>query len=198
MYLPAPMTRPTLSFLPEQRAELADIYEDTFASLGNYFTLTDAPNDADTEAARSVASTLAGEVHSSDIDSDFYPCTLAGMDPTSDEFFAALGVARDARCKVGGFDNPKLEVRRAEPGEGEGSALALITRLNAHELEDVPNYLGPEGKQPIDAAIARLAELGPIVGIQLCTDDGASKVVLTLARRPSGVHVGVMALRMET
>lgn len=192
------MSRPTLSFLPDHRAEMADIYEDTFASLGNYFTLADAPNDDDTEAARTVAGALEGEVHSSDVDCDFYPCTLSGMDPTSDEFFAALGVARDARCKVSGWDNPKLEVRRAEPGEGEGSALALITRLNASELEDVAEYLGPDGKEPIDAAIARLEALGPIVGIQLCTDDGASKVVLTLARRPNGVHVGVLAIRIET
>lgn len=197
-YVPAPMTRPTLSLLPEHRAELDDIYEDTFASFGKYFTLADAPDDDDTEAARTVASTLAGEVHSSDVDSDFYPCTLSGMDPSSDAFFAALGVARDARCKVSGWDNPKLEVVRAQAGEGEGSALALITRLNASELADVPNYLGPDGKEPIDAAIARLAALGPIVGIQLCTDDGVSKVVLTLARRPSGVHVGVMAIRIET
>lgn len=192
------MSLPTLSFLPEHRAELVDIYEDTFASLEKYFTLADAPDNDDTEAARTVAGALAGEVHSSDVDSDFYPCVLSGMDPTSDEFFAALGVARDARCKVSGWDNPKLEVLRAQPGEGEGSALALITRLNASELEDVPNYLGPSGKEPVDAAIARLEALGPIVGIQLCTDDGASKVVLTLARRPNGVHVGVLAVRIET
>lgn len=192
------MIRPTLSFLPDHRAELADIYEDTFASLEKYFTMIDALNDDDTEAARSVAAALEGEVHSSDVDSDFYPCTLTGIDPTSDEFFAALGVARDARCKVSGWDNPKLEVRRAEPGAGEGSALALITRLGASELEDVAEYLGPDGQAPIDAAIARLAAIGPIVGIQLCTDDGVSKVVLTLARRANGVHVGVMAVRIET
>lgn len=196
-YVP-PMSLPKLSLLPDHRSELSESFEDTFASLEKYFTLTDAPNDDDTEAARSVASLLAEVQHSSDVDCEYYPCTLSGADPTSDEFFAALGVARDQRCEVSGWDNPKLEVTRAVAGEDVGSALALITRLNTHELTDLSSYVTEEDKTAIDAAIARLAALGPIVGVQLCTDDGASKVQLTLARRPNGSHVGVLTIAIET
>jgi hypothetical protein len=190
------MSQPTLSLLPDHRSDLSGSFVDTFASLAKYFTLADATNDDDMECARAVANVLTGVVHSSDTDCDYYPCTLSGADPTSDEFFAALAVARDARCKVSGWDNPKLEVVRAVAGKGEGSALALISRLNANELENASDYL--EDEEAMDAAIAKLAALGPIVGVQLCTDDGASKVVLTLARRPNGTHVGLFTVRVET
>lgn len=192
------MTLPTLSLLPNHRSELSESFEDSVASLAKYFTLTDANNDDDMESARAVASALDGSMHSSDVDCEYYPCTLSGPNPTSDEFFAALGVARDARTTVSGWDNPKLDVRSAVAGEGLGSALALITRLGEAEIGNVEDYLGPEGTVAIKAGIARLETFGPIVGVQLCTDDGASKVVLTLARRPSGIHIGVLTVRVET
>lgn len=193
-----PMSLPTLSLLPDHLSELSESFEDMFSSLEKYFTFTQASNDDDIEGARSVAAVLEGELHSSDIDCDYYPCTLLGVDPLSDEFFAALGVTRDERADVGGYDNPKLEVTRAKPGEGEGSAIALFTRLSASALEELSEYLGPDGKEVYEAAIARLEAFGPIVGVQLCADDGASKLLLTLARRPNGVHVGVLTIAVET
>src|SRR5687768_9446476 len=122
------MSKPVLSLLPKHREELNEYFEDTFASLGTYFTLADAPNDADAEAARAVASALSGVVHSSDTDADYYPCVLEAPEPTSAAFFAAVGVAADARAKVSGWDNPKLEAVRAGNGENERSAMALVTR----------------------------------------------------------------------
>lgn len=188
------MASPTLSLLPDQLAELRASFADTFASLAQHFTLA-AAEDADIAGAQAVADVLAGVCHSSDVDCEYYPCTLIGPDPSSDEFFAAVGVDRDARAEIGCRDNPRLEV--VEARAGQGSALALLTRLGPHALGDLDGHLGPEDREAIDAAITGLAALGPIVGVQLCSDDGVSKVVLTLARRPSGVHVGLLTVRVE-
>ncbi|WAS90047.1 hypothetical protein [Nannocystis punicea] len=192
------MSRPRLSLHPDHRTQLSAFFPDTFASLADYAELVDAADDGDLAAACAVAGELAGVVHSSDVDCDYYPCALLGPDPTGDEFFAALGVARDARAKVSGWDNPRLEVVRAGAGEGDRPALALITRLNEGELLRIGDYIVEDDQQALARALDRLAALGPVVGVQLCTDDGASKVVLTLARRAPGVHVGVLTVRVET
>lgn len=191
------MPLPTLAFLPDHRKELQDALPEAFASIGKYFDLRDAPNDAHTENARAVAAALEGVVHSSDTDCDYYPCVLSGADPDSDAFFAALGVARDARFSVGGYDNPKLEVVRAGSGEGERSALALISRLGEYELGQISEYLVESDQQAIGAAITKLESLGPIVGVQLCADDHATKLVLTLAKS-GDAYVGVAVVRIET
>jgi hypothetical protein len=191
------MSLPTLAFLPDHRKELTDALPEAFESIGKYFDLRDAPNDAHTENARAVAAALEGVVHSSDTDCDYYPCVLSGADPDSDAFFTALGVARDARFSVGGYDNPKLEVVRAGSGEGERSALALISRLGEYELGQISEYLVESDQQAIGAAITKLESLGPIVGVQLCADDQATKLVLTLAKS-GDAYVGVAVVRVET
>jgi hypothetical protein len=192
------MSKPVLSILPKHREELTECFDDVMASLGTYFTLADAPNDADTEAARAVASALSGVVHSSDTDVEYYPCTLEAPEPTSPAFFQAVGVAEDARAKVSGWDNPKLEAVRAGKGDGERPAMALVTRLNEHELERISDYVVEEDQTAINAAIAELEAIGPVFGVQLCTDDGASKVLLTVATAKSGKHIGVLTIRVET
>ncbi|MFO0642439.1 MAG: hypothetical protein U0183_24635 [Polyangiaceae bacterium] len=191
------MTLPALAFLPDHRKELVDALPEAFESIGKYFDLRDDRNDAAMENARAVAAALEGVVHSSDTDCDYYPCVLSGLDPDSDAFFAALGVARDARFSVGGYDNPKLEVVRAGSGDGERSALALISRLGDYELGNISDYLEAGDQKAIGAAIAKLEALGPIVGVQLCADDHATKLVLTLAKS-GDAYVGVAVVRVET
>ncbi|MBK8214467.1 MAG: hypothetical protein IPK71_12060 [Myxococcales bacterium] len=191
------MSLPTLAFLPDHRNELVDALPEAFESIGKYFDLRDAENAAPIENARAVAAALEGVVHSSDTDCDYYPCVLSGVDPDSDAFFAALGVTRDARFSVGGYDNPKLEVVRAGSGEGERSALALLTRLGDYELGRLSEYIEESDQKAIGTAIAKLESLGPIVGVQLCADDHATKLVLTLAKS-GGVYVGVAVVRVET
>lgn len=188
---------PTLAFLADHHRELKDALPEAFESIAKYFELVDSPNDAHTESARAVASTLSGVVHSSDTDSDYYPCVLSGADPSSDAFFAALGVARDARFSVGGYDNPKLEVVRAGSGEDERSALALLTRLGPYELSAISDYVEEADQKALATAIAKLESIGPIVGVQLCADDHATKLVLTLARS-GDAYVGVAVIRVET
>jgi hypothetical protein len=191
------MSLPILSFLPDHRKELEDTQAEAFESVGKYFDLRDAVNDAHIENARAVAGALEGVMHSSDIDCEHYPCVLSGADPDSDTFFAALGVTRDARFSVGGYDNPKLEVVRAGSGEGERSALALLSRLDDYELDRISEYLAESDQQAIGAAITKLESLGPIVGVQLCADDHATKLVLTLAKS-GDAYVGVAVVRVET
>lgn len=168
------------------------------ASLPRYLELHDAQEGDDLGAARAVAATLSGVVHSTDTDCDYLPCVLEADDPAADGFFAAVGVARDARASVSGWDNPKLEVVRAGEGEDRRPTLALLTRLNDHELQQIDEYVGEGDLAALRHASRELEAIGPVVGIQLCTDDGASKLCLTVARRAPGVHVGVMTVRIET
>lgn len=188
------MTRPRLLLVPQHRAELLQHFEEMSGSLPRYFELHDAKDGADLEAARAVAAKLDGVVHSSDTDCEYYPCVLEADDPTGDAFFAALDVARDARASVSGWDNPKLEVVPST----ERSTLALLTRLNPGELEELDEYIEAGDQAALKAAIGVLESYGPVVGIQLCTDDGASKLCLTVARHAPGVHVGVLTVRIET
>jgi hypothetical protein len=191
--------RPALHLAPAHRRNLTEHFDDTMASLASYFTLEDGSAAADDmKQASAVAAALEGVVHSSDTDCAYYPCVLTGAEPLDDSFFAALGIARDAKARVSGWENPKLEVVAAGKGKGKRPALALITRLNEGELDELDDYLSEEEQTALTAALAQLETLGPIVGVQLCTDDGASKVVLTLARRESGAHVGVLTVRVET
>ena len=192
------MPLPQLALHADQRAELVEAFASTFASVQKYFDVVDAKNDDAMEVARSIETSLAGVLHSSDTDCEYYPCILSGPEPTSDAFFASLGVTRDARCTMSGWDNPKLEVIRAGTGVGERSAFGLLTRLGDYEVEHWDEYVTNEEKVLLDAAIAKLEQAGPIVGIQLCTDDSVAKLVLTLARRPDGRHVGVLTVRIET
>lgn len=191
------MSLPMLAFLRGHRKELTDALPEAFASIGKYFELRDASNDAQTENARAVAAELEGVVHSSDTDSDYYPCVLSGADPDSDAFFAALGLTRESRISVGGYDNPKLEVVRAGTGAGERSPLALLSRLGEYELGRISEYLDGSDQEAIGAAITKLESLGPIVGVQLCADDHATKLVLTLAKS-GNAYVGVAVVRIET
>lgn len=193
------MTRPVLSLLPAAREELSSSFEDTFASLADYFTLADADEgDADVAAATAVADELGEVICSSDVDCNYYACTLTGPELASDAFFAAVGVARDARQSVGGYDNPKLEVVAAGEGDDERPAIRLITWLSASSLEDIHDYIEEDDVATFERALAMLARTGKVHGVQLCTDDRASKVQLTLSRRPSGVYAGVLTVSVET
>lgn len=192
-------TRPTILLDPAHKKDLAEYFEETMTSLGTYFAVSEAAgDDADMTEARAVAESLEGVVNSSDTDCEYYPCVLRGAEPREDSFFAALGVQKGAVASVSGWENPKLEVVPAGEGEGQRPALALLTRLGEYELEAIDKYLEEGDQAAIGRAIAALEKVGPIVGIQLCTDDGFSKVVLTMARRPSGTHVGVLTIRVET
>jgi hypothetical protein len=191
-------TRPALSINPDHRKELAEYFDETLASLAKYVALEESADADDMQLALAVAETLKGLVHSSDTDCEYYPCVLTGHNPLDDSFFAALGITRAQRASVSGWDNPKLEVVAAGNGDAERPAIALITRLNEGELEEISEYVDEEEQKTLNAALAKLEKIGPVVGVQLCTDDGASKVVLTLARRPSGAHVGVLTIRIET
>jgi hypothetical protein len=187
------MTRPRLHLVPQHRSDLLQYFEELMPSLSRYFELRDAGGD-DLVAARRVAELLEGVVHSSDTDCEYYPCVLEAEDPAGDSFFAAVGIARDARQSVSGWDNPKLECVRAT----ERPTIALLTRLNDDELEEIDDYVGAEDLAALNKAADELAAIGTVTGIQLATDDGASKVCITVARRAPGVHVGVLTIRIET
>lgn len=191
------MSRPTLAFIPDHRKQIIDALPEAFESLGAYLELHDAANDAHMEKARAVAATLEGVVHSSDTDCEYFPCVLAGADPGSDAFFEAVGIARDARTSVGGYDNPKLEVVVAGTDRSKRSALALLTRLSESSLDEISEYLEESDQRAIRAAITKLAAIGPIVGVQLCADDHATKLVLTVAK-DGDAYVGVATIRVET
>lgn len=191
------MPRPILAFLPDHQKQLIDSLPEAFESFGTYLDLRDAANDAHMEKARAVAEILDGVVHSSDTDCEYFPCVLAGAAPDSDAFFEATGIARDARTSVGGYDNPKLEVVLAGTGGSKRSALALITRLSESNLEEISEYLEESAQKAIRAAITKLAAIGPLVGVQLCADDHATKLVLTLAK-DGDAYIGVATLRVET
>jgi hypothetical protein len=98
---------------------------------------------------------------------------------------------------VGGYDNPRLDVVRAGSGQGERSSPALISRLGESTLRQISDDLVESDQQAIGAAIARRESLGPIVGVQLCADDHATRLVLTLARS-GDAYVGVAVVRIET
>jgi hypothetical protein len=194
-------TKPTLYLMPDLHKEMTEgDVEAAFISLGRYIKLAAVapPAEDDMAQAQDIVASLDGVLHSSDIDCAYFPCVLLGAEPLDDSFFAALGIARDAIAKVGGFENPKLEVVAAGAGEGHRSALQLFTRLNDSNFEELSEYVTEEDQESLTKAIAKLEALGPIVGVQLCTDDGASKIVLTLARRKSGAHVGVFTVLVET
>ena len=193
-------TKPTLYLLPEHHQMMTEgDVEPTFTSLAKYISLVaGAPAEGDDMAqAEDIAESIADVVHSSDIDSSYYPCVLLGAEPLDDSFFAALGIARGTEVKVGGHENPKLEVVAAGKGKGQRTALQLITRLDDFYFEKLSEYVVEEDQVSLNAAIAKMEAHGPIVGVQLCTDDGVSKIVLTLARRASGAHVGVLAVLVE-
>jgi hypothetical protein len=193
------MTHPVLTRSPAAREELVSSFEDTFASLANYFTLAEAADgDPDFTAATEIAEGLAEVVCSSDVDCNYYACTLAGPDLGSDEFFAAVGVGRDERQSVSGWDNPKLEVVPAGDGDGERPAILLITWLNGVGLDRLEEYVQGEDLAALERAVATLAGTGRVHGVQLCTDDRASKVQLTLSKRPGGVYAGVLTVSVET
>ncbi len=191
------MTRPTLTLLPATREELS-AFGDAFASIEAYFTLAEAdPEDPDFAAAVESAESMRGATRSSDIDCDYYPCTFAAPELDSEAFFTAVGVARATRTTVGGFDNPKLEVVVAGDGDGEHErpALVIISWLTGVTLDDIEEYISP---LDFADAIALLERSGKLHGVQLCTDDGVSKIQLTVSRRPSGVYAGVITLSIET
>jgi hypothetical protein len=194
-------TKPTLYLTPDHHAELTVGHvEDSFASLATYVTLVaGAPAAGDDMAqAHEIAETLQGLEHSSDIDMAYFPCVLTGAEPLDDSFFTALGIARGTEVKVSGYENPKLEVVAAGTGEGQRTALQLFTRLSDYAFSNLSEYCAENEQELLNATIAKMEAHGPIVGVQLCTDDGVSKIVLTLARRESGAHIGVLTVRVET
>ncbi|HEY0138868.1 MAG TPA: hypothetical protein VGB85_32505 [Nannocystis sp.] len=191
------MTLPILAVRAETRAELGS-FDAAFASLNKYFDVVEAAEDADIAAADAVIEALDGLEHSSDIDSAYFACTLTAPELGSDEFFAATGIGRDERQSVGGYDNPKLAVITAGDGEDERPPVLLITWLNNIELEDAAEYVGDEGVVAAEQAAAVLARSGKIQGVQICTDDRATKFQMVVAKQRSGVYAGVLTVSVET
>lgn len=191
------MTKPVLHLHESTRSDLGEYYDAALAALQNLFTIeTLAPKGEETttekKLAEGVAAALDGVVMSTDIDSEFYPCVLTGIDPSDvTAFHAALGIAESERFSVGGYDNPKLAVSKKAP-------LALTTLLNDHELDDIGEYVLPDDQKAHERAGKLLSELSPPVGVVLCAEDHATKVAFTLAKAPSGAFVGILALRSET
>ena len=150
-------TKPTLYLLPEHHEMMTEgAVKPTFTSFASYIPLVaGAPAEGDDMAqAEDIAASIADVVHSSDIDSSYYPCVLLGAEPLDDSFFAALGIARDAIANVSGFENPKLEVVAAGTGKGQRSALQLITRLSDFHLEKLSEYVTKEDQESFKAGFA--------------------------------------------
>jgi hypothetical protein len=186
-------TKPILYVRPEARTDLAKYYAGAWAALELRFTLapwSDAGKDG--KRADDIAAFLEGVVHSSDTDCEYYPVVLDGVDPASAAFFTALGIGAKERASVGGYDNPKLEVSKKK------KTLQLLTRLGDDEFEELDEYVEEAEQRALGKAAKALEAIAPPVGVQLCADDGASKVVMTLAAVGPSRNLGILAVRIET
>jgi hypothetical protein len=93
-------TTSLLALPPDVRNLLADHYPGATAALMASFE-TALWEGADAKAAASIAGLLEGVVHSSDIDFDYVPCVIQGVNVKSG-LFAALGIDKTDRISVGG------------------------------------------------------------------------------------------------
>jgi len=192
------MSKLTLSIVDALRADIQDQDAELVASIDKYFAPAAWTDDEDTRLATEIAGLLAGIEHSSDIDCGYFPCVLVGPEPGTPAFYEALGVAPTARAKVGGFDNPKVEVLGEGEGKGKLPGFALISGLGKDYIEQWREYVREGEKVVLDEVSKKLASLGTMYSINLCADDGAHRVLLVVAYRENGRAVGIFTLRQET
>ena len=190
-----------LAVPPNARSLIEEHYEGAAAALGAYFELAPWPpanwDDAkgDAKHAEAIAKALEGVVHSSDTDFDYVPCVLHGVD-LKKGLFAALGIKKTDRFSVGGYDNAKLTVTAASK---KHPPLRLMAHLvNDDTWAELDEYVEQGDQQAYAKAAKALESVGDVVGVCLCANDGATKLVFTMAKAASGAWSGVLAVRTET
>jgi hypothetical protein len=192
------MSKLTLSIDDALRANLQDQNAALVASIDKYLAPRAWTDDEDSRLATEIADLLQGIVHTSDIDVGYFPCVLEGPEPGTPAFYEAIGIAPTARFRVGGFDNPKVGVLSEGEGEGKLPGFALISGLGKHLIDEWREYVVEEEKVVLDEVSKKLASLGTMYSINLCADDGAHRLLLTVAYRDKGPAVGFFTLRQET
>ncbi len=84
-----------------------------------------------------------------------------------------------------------LEASRARPA-------ASRSQLDDSDFASINDYVGKSEQTKLAAAAKVLEAIGPVASIRFCADDGASKVVLVMATARQGIHIGVLAVRIDT
>jgi hypothetical protein len=70
--------------------------------------------------------------------------------------------------------------------------------VNDDTWEKLDEYVEQADQAAYAKAVTALEAIGPVVGVCLCADDHATKLVFTLAQAASGAWSGVLAVRIET
>ncbi|UQA55969.1 hypothetical protein [Polyangium aurulentum] len=192
------MAKITLSIGDALRASLQEQDPELVASIDKYLAPRAWTDDEDSRLATEISKLLEDIVHSSDTDVGYFPCVLEGPEPGTPAFYDAIGIAPTARFKVGGYDNPKVEVLKEGEGEGKLPGFALISGLGKHLVENWHEYVPESEKVVLDEVTKKLASLGTMYSINLCADDGAYRILLIVAYREKGPAVGLFTLRVET
>jgi len=192
------MSKLTLTIDDALRGSLQEQNAALVASIDKYLAPRPWTDDEDARLATEIADLLVNLVHSSDIDIGYFPCVLEGPEPGTPAFYEAIGIDPKARFKVGGFDNAKVEVLGEGEGKGKLPGFALISGLGKDNLDDWQEYVVEEEKLLLDEVSKKLASLGTMYSINLCADDGAHRILLTVAYRNKGPAVGFFTLRQET
>ncbi|MDI3292017.1 hypothetical protein [Polyangium sp. 15x6] len=73
-----------------------------------------------------------------------------------------------------------------------------LSGLGKDYIKDWSNYIVEEEKVVLDEVTKKLNSLGTMYSINLCADDGAHRILLTVAYRKNGPAVGFFTLRQET
>src|SRR5690349_17929062 len=144
------MSKLTLSIDDALRASIQDQNAALVASIDKYLAPRAWTDDEDARLAKEIAGLLADLVHSSDIDIGYFPCVLEGPEPGTPAFYEAIGIAPTARFKVGGFDNPKVEVLGEGEGQGKLPGFALISGLGKHLIDEWRDYVVEDDKVVLD------------------------------------------------
>lgn len=191
---------------PDMRQEICETYGAAGAALAKYFaqpSAADKKPKKEMALASKVARELDGLYHSSEVDCFYYACVLTGADLLDDAaFYGAMGIGRDEKTTLGGHEQDKLETL-AGPVRGERDdgtcyeTVQLLTKLSDDELESIDDYVDKGEQENYSGAAAVLESIGTVVGGHLCADDGASKIVFTLAETEPGTWVGLLAVRIE-
>jgi hypothetical protein len=66
------------------------------------------------------------------------------------------------------------------------------------QWSELDEYVEEADQKAYARAAKALEAIGKVVGFTLCADDGATKLVFTVAETASGAWSGVLAVRSET
>lgn len=137
--------------------------------------------------AHEAAQMLEGCVLGSDIDTPYWPCIIRGL---TDDPWRALGIPRDERVKLSGFESPRLELR-------DVPAVLALRNLSDDDLEDIGDYVEPDEQELLERVGTLLEKTGPRINLVLAFPEESCKLVLVLAKT-GNEHVGVASTGVYT